>query len=199
MKLFNRLSIAVGLALLPHVVLADTPTPIKPKVMLITMFAPEAQTWIERLQLKQEVRVPGLSAEYPVIRCNTQDVCLLVTGMGQTNAAASTLALALSPKFDLRHSYFLIAGIAGINVVFGGDATPSTALLAPLRGPITWWSSAPSGNWIRGMHPRTGRRVISASIPKAQTKNRRWTTRPKCLNSTPRCRPRHLPCRSMSN
>lgn len=39
MKAFTRLSLAVGLALLPHVVLADAPAPIKPKVMLITMFA----------------------------------------------------------------------------------------------------------------------------------------------------------------
>ncbi len=62
MKTFTRLSIAIGLAagaLLPHVVLADAPAPIKPKVMLITMFAPEAQNWIDRLELKQEVRVPG--------------------------------------------------------------------------------------------------------------------------------------------
>ena len=93
MNMLTRLSMAIGLAFLPHVVLADAAAPIKPKVMLITMFAPEAQTWIDRLELKQEVRVPGLSAEYPVIRCNTQDVCLLVTGMGQTNAAASTLCL----------------------------------------------------------------------------------------------------------
>ena len=112
--------------MLPHVVLADT-APIKPKVMLITMFAPEAQTWIDRLELKQEVRVPGLSAEYPVIRCNTQDVCLLVTGMGQTNAAASTLALALSPKFDLHQSYFLIAGIAGISPKHGTIGTAASA------------------------------------------------------------------------
>src|SRR5471032_1287351 len=126
MNALTRLSLAVGLAVLPHVVLADT-APIKPKVMLITMFAPEAQTWIDRLELKQEVRVPGLSAEYPVIRCNTQDVCLLVTGMGQTNAAASTLALALSPKFDLRQSYFLIAGIACINPKHGTIGTAAWA------------------------------------------------------------------------
>ena len=125
MNVLSRLSLAVGLALLPHVVLADAP--IKPKVMLITMFAPEAQTWIDRLELKQEVRVPGLSAEYPVVRCNTQDVCLLVTGMGQTNAAASTLVLALSPKFDLRQSYFLIAGIAGISPKHGTIGTAAWA------------------------------------------------------------------------
>lgn len=127
MNALTRVSLAVGLALLPHVVLADNPPKIKPKVMLITMFAPEAQTWVDRLELKQEVRVPGLSAEYPVIRCNTQDVCLLVTGMGQTNAAASTLALALSPKFDLRQSYFLIAGIAGISPKHGTIGTAAWA------------------------------------------------------------------------
>jgi len=128
----HRLSLAVGLAcgiLLTSTAQAgETATPpIKPKVMLIAMFAPEAQHWIERLELKQEVRVPGLSAEYPVIRCNSRDVCLLVTGMGQTNAAASTLALALSPKFDLRKSYFLVAGIAGINPKHGTLGTTAWA------------------------------------------------------------------------
>lgn len=44
MNVFNRLSIAIGLALLAPVALAQAP--IKPKVMLITMFAPEAQTWM---------------------------------------------------------------------------------------------------------------------------------------------------------
>lgn len=117
MHTVTRLSLSASLAcsaLLSSSVWAAE-APITPKVMLISMFAPEAQTWIDRLELKQEIRVPGLSAEYPSIRCNTQQVCLMVTGMGQTNAAASTLALALSPKFDLRKSYFLIAGIAGIN------------------------------------------------------------------------------------
>ena len=42
MNALTRVSLAVGLALLPHIVLADSPAPIKPKVMLITMFAPEA-------------------------------------------------------------------------------------------------------------------------------------------------------------
>ena len=132
MHAITRLSLSVGLAcgalLASTAWAAEAPaTPIKPKVMLITMFAPEAQHWIERLELKQEVRVPGLSAEYPAIRCNTRDVCLLVTGMGQTNAAASTLALALSPKFDLRKSYFLVAGIAGISPKHGTIGTTAWA------------------------------------------------------------------------
>jgi purine nucleoside permease len=129
MNAMTRLSFSVALAcgtLLSSAAWAGD-APIQPKVMLITMFAPEAQNWIDRLELKQEVRVPGLSAEYPNIRCNTQQVCLMVTGMGQTNAAASTLALALSPKFDLRKSYFLIAGIAGISPHHGTIGTTAWA------------------------------------------------------------------------
>lgn len=129
MHAITRLSLSASLAcsaLLSSSVWAAE-APITPKVMLISMFAPEAQTWIDRLDLKQEIHVPGLSAEYPNIRCNTQQVCLMVTGMGQTNAAASTLALALSPKFDLRKSYFLIAGIAGINPHHGTIGTAAWA------------------------------------------------------------------------
>jgi len=34
--------------------------------------------------------------------------------MGHANAAASTMALVLSPQFDLSHTYFVVTGIAGI-------------------------------------------------------------------------------------
>jgi purine nucleoside permease len=39
----------------------------------------------------------------------------MTTGMGHANAAASTMALALSPQFDLSHTYFVVTGIAGID------------------------------------------------------------------------------------
>ncbi|MBV4457645.1 purine nucleoside permease [Pseudomonas sp. COR58] len=130
MKAMMRVSLAAA-ALLSSTAWAATapaqPGPLRPKVVLITMFAPEAQHWIDRLHLTREVRVPGLSAEYPTVRCNAQQVCLMVTGMGQTNAAASTLALALSPQFDLRKSYFLIAGIAGISPRHGTLGTAAWA------------------------------------------------------------------------
>ena len=125
MQAMTRLTLAAAALLSSTTWAAEAP--IQPKVVLITMFAPEAQHWIDRLELKQEIRVPGLSAEYPTIRCNAQQVCLLTTGMGQTNAAASTLALALSPKFDLRKSYFLIAGIAGISPKHGTIGTAAWA------------------------------------------------------------------------
>ncbi|PYE18402.1 purine nucleoside permease [Paraburkholderia silvatlantica] len=85
------------------------------KVMIISMFAPEAQVWLDRLGPWDEIRVAGLASDYPVVRCNRAGVCVMTTGMGHANAAASAMALSFAPQFDLRHTYFLIAGIAGVN------------------------------------------------------------------------------------
>jgi purine nucleoside permease len=46
-------------------------------------------------------------------------VCSIITGEGEINAATSMMALTLSPHFDLTQTYFLIAGIAGINPACG--------------------------------------------------------------------------------
>ncbi|MDB5814215.1 MAG: purine nucleoside permease [Rhodocyclales bacterium] len=98
---------------------ADRRAPAKgrytPKVVIVTMFGPEGQLWLDRLGPWREIRVPGLSPDYPVVHCNRQSVCVLTTGMGHSNAAASTMALVFSQQFDLSHSYFMVAGIAGIN------------------------------------------------------------------------------------
>jgi purine nucleoside permease len=85
------------------------------KVMIISMFRPEGQVWLERLGPWQEIKVPGLSANYPDVHCNRRDVCVLTTGMGYANAAASTMALVFSHKFNLKRTYFIVAGIAGID------------------------------------------------------------------------------------
>lgn len=95
-----------------------SPTPA-PKVLIISMFAPEGQVWLDKLGPWREHKVPGLSPDYPVVRCNRAEVCVMTTGMGHTNAAASTMALVLSRSFDLSRTYFLIAGIAGINPEYG--------------------------------------------------------------------------------
>ncbi len=102
---------------------AASPRPVK--VVIISMFAPEAEPWIAPFSLTESITVPGLSPDYPALRCNTDDVCLLTTGMGHANAAASTLALTLDTRFDFRQTYFLIAGIAGIDPTQGtlGTAT----------------------------------------------------------------------------
>ena len=92
---------------------AARPRPVK--VMVITLFGPEAAPWLAKLPIARSVRVTGLSDQYPEVKCTASDVCVMTTGMGHANAAASTMALALSAQFDLRHTYFIVTGIAGID------------------------------------------------------------------------------------
>jgi purine nucleoside permease len=89
------------------------------KVLIISMFGPEAEPWINGLALDQNIPVPGLSADYPEVHCNADDVCQVTTGMGHANVAASITAVAFSDALDLRQSYFLIAGISGIDPTRG--------------------------------------------------------------------------------
>ncbi len=98
---------------------------ISVKVMIISMFGQEGAPWLAALKPTREVRVPGLSTDFPVVRCTAAGVCQMTTDMGHANAAASVIALIYSGQFDLRRTYFLIAGIAGINPEFGtiGSAT----------------------------------------------------------------------------
>ena len=92
---------------------------------LSKQWSPEAQVWHDRFPesalgnlTARTIAIPGLSVVYPVIHC-TQDgsVCHATTGEGEINAAATLSALALSPAhiLDLRHTYFLLGGIAGVN------------------------------------------------------------------------------------
>jgi purine nucleoside permease len=109
---------------------ADTSRSLSPrslKVVIISMFAPEAEPWIAPFQLKEEILVPGLSPDYPSIKCNIDDVCLMTAGMGHANVAASTMALTLDPRFDLRKTWFLVAGIAGIDPAQGTTGTAAWA------------------------------------------------------------------------
>ncbi len=99
----------------------------KVKVLIISMFALEAQPWIDKLGLTQAVPVPGLSIDYPSVHCNASDVCQLTTGMGKANAASSVSALIHSGQFDLSRAYFLVAGIAGIDPSQGTLGTAAWA------------------------------------------------------------------------
>jgi purine nucleoside permease len=107
------------------------------KLLIISMFAPEGQVWIDGLGLTEAVAVAGLSSDYPEVRCNADDVCNVITGMGHANAAASLTALIYSKKLDLRESYFLIAGIAGIDPVQGTLGSAAWARYAVSYG-ISW-------------------------------------------------------------
>jgi len=93
---------------------ADAP-PLAVKVLIINMFSLEAAPWLDALKPTREIRVPGLSSDYPLVMCTADAVCQMTTGMGHANAAASMMAVLYSGLFDLRETYFIVAGIAGID------------------------------------------------------------------------------------
>jgi purine nucleoside permease len=103
--------------------MADQRIPVK--VMIVGMFGLETAPWLAALKPQREVRVPGLSSDFPLVRCTASGVCMMTTDMGHASAAASLMAVIYSAKFDLRRTYFLIAGIAGIDPARGtiGSAT----------------------------------------------------------------------------
>ena len=90
-------------------------SPLEVKVLIINMFSLEAAPWLDALKPTREIRVPGLSSDYPVVKCTADAVCEMVTGMGHANAAASMMAVLYSGAFDLRRTYMIIAGIAGMD------------------------------------------------------------------------------------
>ncbi len=100
---------------------------ITPRVLVITMFEPETQVWLDHMGPWRHTRIAGLSAEFPLIHCNRAQVCVVTTGMGHSNSATSTMALALSPQLDLRLSYILVTGIAAINPEVGTVGSPAWA------------------------------------------------------------------------
>src|SRR5262249_21269489 len=75
------------------------------KVLIISMFGPEGQVWLDRLGPWRDIAVPGLSPDYPAVHCNRSNVCVVTTGMGHSNAAASITALVFSRMFDLSRTY----------------------------------------------------------------------------------------------
>lgn len=105
---------------------------IRPRVVVVTMFElgadtgdqpGEFQLWVEREKLDRVLPFP---AGYRDLRTNADGSVLgLVTGMGNTNAATSIMALGLDPRFDLTKSYWLVAGIAGIDPA---DASAGSAV-----------------------------------------------------------------------
>lgn len=86
-----------------------------PRVVVVNFFGLEAAPWLAALGPTVSVEIPGLPAESPAVRCNSDAICQMTTGMGHANAAASMTALIYARVFDLHKTYFLLAGIAGIN------------------------------------------------------------------------------------
>ncbi len=109
---------------------------IHPRVVVVAYFEVGADTgdqpgelqfWVERDHLDSIIQVPGMSR---AVRANAEGSELAITiGPGNINPAVNLMAFAADPRFDLRQTHWLIAGIAGIS--------PSTEPSAPRSGPIT--------------------------------------------------------------
>jgi len=101
--------------------------PIAPKVLVVTMFAEETAPWLEGRPADTRVTVAGLSKDFPDVACDAVGLCVMTTSMGYANAATSVSAVIFSGAFDLTRTYFLVAGIAGVDP---SDGTLGSALWA---------------------------------------------------------------------
>lgn len=93
--------------------------PLEVRVVVLAMFENgeptgdrpgELQLWLERNPGLQEMSFP--LGEYPLYY-REDGLLVACLGGGVPNATASTMALGLDSRFDLRQAYWLIAGIAG--------------------------------------------------------------------------------------
>ncbi|KAG8532007.1 uncharacterized protein KY384_003643 [Bacidia gigantensis] len=95
------------------------PSAVGATELILIKFDPEAEVWYgigEFNVLEQNITVPGLSPLYQDVHCTgNHDVCQITIGESEINAATSVTALTFSSLFDLTKTYFLVAGIAGIN------------------------------------------------------------------------------------
>jgi purine nucleoside permease len=91
---------------------------IQPRVIVIATYEVgkdrgdvpgELQFWVEREHLDQSIKVPGI--EHPLLT-NGKGLYAMVSGTTSRSAIA-VMTLAMDPRFDLRHTYFLLCGIAG--------------------------------------------------------------------------------------
>ena len=110
---------------------AQSPEVIRPKVVVVTYFEVgqdtgdrpgELQYWVERDHLTRTIAVPGMTR---VVRANADASEIAVTiGPGNIKPGVNLMALGADSRFDLRQSYWLINGIAGVSPADGtvGDA-----------------------------------------------------------------------------
>lgn len=112
-----RLIVFLAALLGPALALAS---PIPIKVVVLTTFEPGADTgdrpgefqlWAERYPFTETMKVPGV--ERP-IRISNDGVIGMVTGM-RGRPRENIAALIMSGKFDFSKTYWLVAGIAGVD------------------------------------------------------------------------------------
>jgi purine nucleoside permease len=150
--------------------MGDAGRPTAIRVVIVTMFDPppeagnwpsELTRWVERVPLPERMAFPLGERD---LRLNSErGVLAIVTGVGNTKAAASIMALGLDPRFDLSRAYWLVAGIAGAN--------PAAMTL----GSAAWVDWVVDGDLAHDIDPRempsdwpTGRVPLGKSRPYQQ-------------------------------
>ncbi|CZT24340.1 uncharacterized protein RCC_10063 [Ramularia collo-cygni] len=92
----------------------DMETPLKPKVMIITMFHREASLWLSKssnIKFERKVSIPGLSLKYKEIYCTASgDVCLVITGMALVNGCTFNVCAGKLCRIRLVQDTFLDRG-----------------------------------------------------------------------------------------
>jgi purine nucleoside permease len=90
---------------------ADGRIPVR--VVVVTAFDTELQNWITNLPFNKTLPFP--QGYRPLYYNSRLRVLGIITGQGKSHAAASIMGLGLDPRFDLSHSYWLVAAIAGVD------------------------------------------------------------------------------------
>jgi purine nucleoside permease len=122
---------------------------LQPRVVVVVFFEVgndtgdrpgELQYWVERDHLSRVIDVPGMTHH---VRANADgSEIALAVGPGQIRPAVNLMALGLDPRFDLRKSYWLINGIAGVS--------PRDASL----GSAFWTDYVVNGELLHSIDPR---------------------------------------------
>lgn len=113
-----HLLLAAGFAALAWPSAGQAAASFQPKVLVIATYETgkdrgdipgELQYWVERQNLDQAIQVPGI--DHPILT-NGKGLYAMISGT-TSRCAVQIMALAMDPRFDLRHTYFLLSGISG--------------------------------------------------------------------------------------
>ncbi|MET0240395.1 MAG: purine nucleoside permease, partial [Sphingobium sp.] len=121
LKVFAATLLAANAMFAPTALSAKAPAgPIEIRTVVVTAFeigedtgdmAGELQAWASVMPVKLPFPAGDRDLRYDPAR----KALVLNTGIGTNRAATAVMALGTDPRFDLRHAYWLIAAIAGVN------------------------------------------------------------------------------------
>jgi purine nucleoside permease len=154
-------------------------TPLPIRFVILAMFEPpegdqvftegELRRWVDRLPLPDALPFPLGTA--PLRLDPARGVLALLTGLGNTAAAAAVTALGLDPRFDLSRAYWLMAGIGGADpdrMSVGSAAWIDWVVEGDLMHEVDRLDAPPE--W------RTGRLPLGKAEPFAQPATARLST-----------------------